>query len=329
MNRKGIFLCEESDKIFRIYAHRSTLPCEDRIYTKNDIFKEPDGFSKTEYIFSTWGMIHFSEEEIRKIFPSLKAVFYAAGSVQDFASDFLNCGVKVFSAWAANAIPVAEFTLAQILLSSKGYFPLSYMQSKGKIEAAEKIKDNFPGNFDISVGIIGAGMIGKLVMELLKPFRIKPLVYDAFLSAEEIASFGGEKAELADIFENCNIISNHLANKQQTRGILNGALFEKMRPYSTFINTGRGAQVVEDELAAVLKKRKDITALLDVTYPEPPAPEHDFYKLDNCFLTPHIAGSSGKEIARMGEYMVEAYKQFRGNMPSKYEVTSEMLSTMA
>lgn len=74
------------------------------------------------YLFSTWGMPALGKEQIRAYFPSLKAVFYAAGSVQGFAREYLEAGVQVFSAWAANAVPVAEFTVAQILLAGKGYF---------------------------------------------------------------------------------------------------------------------------------------------------------------------------------------------------------------
>ena len=109
-------------------------------------------------------MPEFTEDEIKTYLPNLKAIFYGAGSVQSFARPFLNCGVRVFSAWAANAIPVAEFTVAQIIL----------------------------------------------------------------------------------------------ANNEQTKSVLNGKLFEKMQPYATFINTGRGAQVVEQELIDILKLRPDL-----------------------------------------------------------------------
>ena len=102
-----------------------------------------------------------------------------------------------------------------------------------------------------------------------------------------------------------------------------------MPKYSTFINTGRGAQVCENELCKVLYSREDITALLDVTDPEPPLEDHPFYHLKNCFLTPHIAGSAGNEVRRMGEYMLEEYRNFIQNKPCKYEVTLEMLKTMA
>ena len=70
-------------------------------------------------------------------------------------------------------------------------------------------------------------------------------------------------------------------------------------------------------------------AILDVTYPEPPEQDSELYTLANCILTPHIAGSSGNEVRRMGQYMEEEYESFVTNQPCKYEVTLEMLKTMA
>ena len=77
-----------------------------------------------------------TEEQIAEYLPSLKAVFYAAGSVQAFARPFLNRGIQVFSAWAANAVPVAEYTVAQIILAGKGF----YAPYGGKVGAVNEEK---------------------------------------------------------------------------------------------------------------------------------------------------------------------------------------------
>ena len=71
--------------------------------TKEEILAQPDLYRDTELIFSTWDMPHFTREELQKCFPALRAVFYAAGSVQHFAREFLAAGAHVFSAWAANS----------------------------------------------------------------------------------------------------------------------------------------------------------------------------------------------------------------------------------
>ena len=102
-----------------------------------------------------------------------------------------------------------------------------------------------------------------------------------------------------------------------------------MLPYSTFINTGRGAQVVEDDLVHVLEERPDVTAILDVTFPEPPKEGHAFYSLPNCFLTPHIAGSLVNETHRMAEYIIEEYERYISGETCLYEVSLKMLETMA
>ena len=332
---RGIFLCEKNDKIFNVYNAKTigelqkSVNIEKQIYSKADVIREPNAFSDVEVVFSTWGMPAFTEEEIRAYLPNLKCVFYGAGTVQKFARPFLNCGVKVFSAWAANAVPVAEMTVAQIILSNKGYFLTNRIYRESGKASAKAVFHKCNGNYGETVGIIGAGMIGKLVIQMLKQYNLKVIVFDPFLSDEKADELGVEKCELAELFERAFVVSNHLANNAQTQGMLCYDHFRRMRENAVFINTGRGAQVVEDDLVRVLTERPDLTALLDVTNPEPPVEGHPFYTLPNCLLTPHIAGSGGDEVARMGEYMLDECKTYLAGEPCQYEVSLKMLETMA
>lgn len=332
---KSIFLCEVADNPEKVYSKetvallREKAELDETVYNREFLYNNPDKFTDTRYIFSTWGMSELTEEETARFFPALECVFYAAGTVQYFARPFLNKGIKVFSAWAANAVPVAEYTLAQILLANKGFFLTARLQSTGETQKANEEKEKYKGNFGETVGIIGAGMIGSLVAEMLKDYKLNVKVFDPFLSDEKAKRLNVEKCPLEEIFATCSVVSNHLANNEQTQGMLKKEHFEAMLPYSTFINTGRGAQVVESDLAQVLAARPDITALLDVTHPEPPEKGHPFYALPNCILTPHIAGSSGNEVHRMAEYMAEEYLRFVTDEPCRYEVTLKMLETMA
>lgn len=303
---------------------------ERRVVTRDYAINNKEEFKDVDYIFSTWGMPVMSEEEIKEIFPALKCVFYAAGSVQKFARPFLNCGVKVFSAWAANAVPVAEYTVAQIILSGKGFFRTSVLSKEGKKQEADALYRKYPCNYGETIGIIGAGMIGKLVIKMLHDaYKFNIVVFDPFLPDEKAKELGVEKVSLKELFERSFIVSNHLANNAETQGMLKYEHFSSMRPYSTFINTGRGAQVVEEDLAKVLSERNDITAILDVTWPEPPVEGHPFYSLPNCILTPHIAGSAGMEVFRMSEFMVDEFNKFTKGEKTLYEVTHKMLETMA
>lgn len=299
-------------------------------YTSEEIFKRRNDFADVENIFSTWGMPRFSEEDIRSIFPNLKRVFYAAGSVQAFARPFLSLGIEVYSAWGANGFSVAEYTVAQIILANKGFFALSRLLQQKDLNGAGSQKYLYHGVYGERVGLIGCGMIGSLVADMLKPHGVEVMAYDPFLSDERAERLGVKKRSLDELFFTCSVVSNHLANKKETEKMLRYEHFSLMRPYSAFINTGRGAQVVEDDLVRALTERPDITAILDVTYPEPAAPSHPFYTLPNCVLTPHIAGCIlPNDQVRMVEYMVEEYENCKNDRPCRFRVTEKMLETLA
>ena len=332
---KTIILCEAENHYRTVYAPvvrdrlTSLTDCDCALYRKADVLADPAKFADTEYIFSTWGMPAFTEEEIKADLPALKAVFYGAGSVQGFARPFLNCGVKVFSAWAANAVPVAEYTVAQIILAGKDFFVQSRLLAAEDRAAAVARHGGHFGNYRKRVGLIGCGMIGSLVAEMLKVYDLEVLAFDPFMTPEKAQKLGVTPCSLEELFATCSVVSNHLANNAQTQKMLTYKHFSAMLPYATFLNTGRGAQVVEEDLVRALAERPDLTAVLDVTHPEPSPAGHPFYSLPNCFMTPHVAGSLGGEVVRMAEYMVDEYEALTEGRPVRYEVTLKMLETMA
>jgi phosphoglycerate dehydrogenase-like enzyme len=283
-----------------------------------------------EFFFSTWGAPLLNQGQLEQYFPQLKAVFYAAGSVQRFARPYLERGIRIFCAADANAVPVIEFTTAEIILANKGFFRSAFLYSAGRHPEARHYVSQFPGNYDTPVGIIGAGKIGSGVIRRLKEYHLNAKVFDPFLKNEDTRELGAEKMDsLEELFKTCFVISNHLANNEQTQNMLNYRHFSLMPDYGVFINTGRGAQVVEDDLVRALTEKPTRTALLDVTYPEPVPEGHPFYTLDNVILTPHIAGSKGRELVRMGMYMAEEFERYIKGDPLRYEVTIEKLATMA
>ena len=332
---KTIFLNKDGANIDRVFPddlRRHICDIADGCYETvlvDELLDNPDRFSDVTFLFSTWGMPTLTEEQIRTCLPKLECVFYAAGSVQYFARPFLNLGIKVFSAWMANAVPVAEYTVAQILLANKGYYTTARMMSGGDAAPAKAMGRNYPGNFGTAVGILGTGAIGELVCEMLKAFDLKVLAYSRSLTEEKAAALGVEMSDIDTIFRTCQVVSNHIADNEHTKGIFGREHFASMLPYATFLNTGRGAQVQEDALTDVLTQRPDLTAVLDVTFPEPPVADSPLYKLGNCVLTPHIAGSSGNEVHRMSRYMTEEMERYMAGQPCKYEVTFPMLERMA
>ncbi|MDF2439152.1 MAG: hypothetical protein JWN98_136 [Abditibacteriota bacterium] len=326
----------EASRIERVYAQKrfehvaARVRLHPAILAASD-FESPqtdaqDLLQNIDVLFSTWGMPALTDAHIAMM-PRLRAVFYAAGSVQSFARPFLERGITVVSAWAANAVPVAEFALGQILLANKGYFRNTTQCATPTGRALTPFSG--PGNFGETVAILGAGQIGRKLIELLRPFQLHIIVFDPFLPDELAREMDVEKVSLAEAFARSNVVSNHIANVPATRGLLNKPLFASMRPSATFINTGRGATVREEELIEVFQARPDLTALLDVTHPEPPRADSPFYRLPNVHLTSHIAGSVGDEVVRMADYVIEEFDRFARHEPLRYAVTEAMLETMA
>ena len=282
-------------------------------------------------LFATWGMPALSEAELAAALPRLRAVFYAAGSVQVFARPLLARNIAVYSAWGENAVPVAEVAVSQILLANKGFFRFRPgPKDPAASDAERRAAAADPGNLGCRVGLLGAGgRIGALVAGSLRAHRVEVLGFDPFLSDGRAAELGVRKAGLEEIFATCQTVSCHLADNPATRGMLGYALFSRMLPTATFLNTGRGAQVVEADLARALREEPGRTAVLDVTFPEPPAADSPLRALPNVLLTPHFAGSSGLEVRRMGEAMLAAFRAWRDGLPSPALVTPGMLATMA
>ena len=149
--------------------------------------------------------------------PHLCAVFYAGGSVQYFARPLLERGILVTSAWLSNAIPVAEFTLAQILLACKGYWrnTREYAEAPSYAHALRG-----PGNYSAEIALLGAGAVEHTLIGLLRLFHLRVLVFDPFLSAAEAEHLGVDKVSLEEAFVRGFVVSNHLADNDRTAGML-------------------------------------------------------------------------------------------------------------
>ncbi len=323
---KGKFRSVFSDDVIEKLKEYGEVSPE--IISKDNIEENKDFLSGCEVAFSTWGMPCFSEDEIKKYMPNLRLLFYAAGSVQSFAKPFLRQGVRVFSAFAANAVPVAEYTVSQIVLAAKGFYQSS-KRYRLAFPSAVAHSRNCRGTFGIKVGLAGLGCIGSMVAERLKEYDVEVYAFDPFCSEERAKKLGVKLTDLETIFSRCHVISNHLANKKELKNVFGDKHFRLMQKHSTFINTGRGDQVSEWALAKKLILHPSITAVLDVLKKEHLPYINPLFWCHNAIITPHIAGSMGNETHRMAYYMLEQLDNCVSGKETQYEVTEEMLQTMA
>jgi len=172
-------------------------------------------------------------------------------------------------------------------------------------------------------------MIGRRVCELLRPHDVQVIAYDPYCSAEDAAGLGVRLCGLEEVFERADVVSLHTPWLKETEGMITGAHFAKMKQGASFINTSRGAVVREEEMIEVLKRRPDLFAVLDVTYPEPPAEGSGLFSLPNVVVTPHMAGSIGPECRRMGRYIVEELQRYCAGQPLRWALTREQAARMA
>jgi phosphoglycerate dehydrogenase-like enzyme len=330
MKPKGIFVLPEAN--YRLIYTDAQV---ERIGALVDLYapqQEPEAvlhdrsiLAPAELVFTGWGSLAFSAKVLAAA-PRLKMVFYGAGSVRGTVTDaFWERGLRICSAWMANAVPVVEYSLASIILCLKKTFQHA---------AAYKAAGGMPrlavaGGYGSTVGLVSLGVIGRKLADRLRSFDVKVIAYDPYVRAEDAALLGVEMVSLDEVFRRSDVVSLHTPWLDTTVGMIRGEHFELMKPGASFINTSRGVVVREDEMASVLRARADLFAVLDVTWPEPPAQDSVLFDLPNVFLTPHIAGSMNAECNRMGQYMLDDLERYLNGQPLLYEVSREKAAIMA
>lgn len=283
--------------------------------------------AEVEVIVSSWGMPRLDARFLRQ-FPALKIVFYGAGSIRGFVTpESWARGVRVVSAKAANAIPAAEFSFAQIILALKRAWPQA--QQTRAARQFVRTPQALAGTYRSTVGLLALGRIGRLVAARLQSLAVETLAYDPLVSPAEAAALHVRSCSLEEIFARADVVSCHVPLLPATRRLLRGSHFAAMKPGAVFLNTARGEVVAEDELIAALHDRPDLFAVLDVTDPEPPAPDSALYRLPNVLLTPHLAGCVGPECRRLGASIVEDVERFVRGARLENEVTEAMTTTAA
>lgn len=281
---------------------------------------------EVEVLFMGWQSPSLDEVLLGRM-PRLRAVFYAGGSIKHLVSDaFWRRGIVIAHAAEANAVPVAEFAHAAIILSLKRvwYYERAYQRERRKPGYVP-----MPGAFRSTVGLVSLGAIGRRVAEKLRESDLRLVAYDPFLTAEQAERLGVRLVSLAELFRVSDLVSLHTPLLKETEGLITGALIESMKQNATLLNTSRGRIIRESEMIEVLRQRPDLTAVLDLTDPDPPDPGSPLYELENAVLTPHIAGSMGEECKRLGMSMAEEAERYACGKPLRWAISRERERGMA
>ncbi|GAB5428554.1 MAG: hydroxyacid dehydrogenase [Devosia indica] len=306
--------------------------CEILSHTPLSGFSAPQDkalLAEADILVTGWGCPMLTPDVLRAA-PRLKLIAHAAGTVKYTVDPTAYAsGIRVTHAAEANAVPVAEFTLAAILFANKRVFELRDLYRDDPTRrSAYQLMDEPIGNFRRTVGLVGASRIGRRVAALLGGFDLNVLLYDPFVQPDDPIAQQAELVDLDTLMARSDVVSVHAPSLPSTRGMIGSRQLKLMQDGAAFINTARGALVEEEALLAELQTGR-IHAVIDVTDPEVPPASSPFFSLPNVFLTPHVAGAIGTERARLGLMAVEEIERFVRGEPMLYEIEPELLERLA
>ncbi|WP_241998626.1 hydroxyacid dehydrogenase [Kribbella sp. VKM Ac-2569] len=278
-----------------------------------------------DVLLTGWGCPRIGPEVLEAA-PKLQAILHAAGSVKAIVDPAaFDRGIQVSSAATANAQPVAEFTVAAIVLAGKRAFRLA---AQYRLERRKTDPHGMPGSYGTTVGLLGASRIAKMVAERLRGFDLEVLISDPYLTTDEAAALGAELVDNDTLFRRSDILSVHAPLLPETVGLVDARLLALLKDGSSLINTARG-KIIDSEALIRECVTGRIDAILDVTDPEPLPPDSPLLDLPNVFVTPHVAGAVGNEIARLGELAVSELERLATGQPLQHAISPTEIGRLA
>jgi len=296
----------------------------DRAYSAEEL---PRLLPGVEAVVTSWGSPAFTPEAIAAA-DRLRIIGHAAGTVKHLVpEEGYRRGITVLSGAAVIADGVAEYTLWAMLSMQRDLY--RYQKRMKEERGWRRSGDGWAHELYYGkVGIVAASMVGRRVIELLRPFRCEVMVYDPYLSEQAAAELGVRKVDLDELMRTSDIVSDHAPVTRETQGLLGAAQFRLMKDGALFINTARAWTLDEEALLAELRTGR-IRAVLDVFDREPLAPDSSFRDLDNVLLTPHVAGSTTELRLRLVEAIAEDMARFFSGEQPRLAVSWNRLRIMA
>jgi phosphoglycerate dehydrogenase-like enzyme len=262
--------------------------------------------------------------------PDLRLVAHAAGSVRQLLplAAIESGRVQVTHSAIHIGEAVAEFVMAQILTWLRQ--PLALAEAMRAGEPWLPLRTRLLGRLlgEQTVGLVGAGYVGRLLIRQLGAFDARVTVHDPYMSAGEADRLGVTLLSLDALLAGSDVVSLHVPSLPATRHMIGAPELARIKDGALLINTARGAIVDEAALVAELRKRR-FTAALDVYESEPLADDSPLRTLDNAILSPHAAGHTHETYLRQGASAVDEALRFLTNQPLRHKVTSGMIATMA
>ncbi|MBQ7755620.1 MAG: 2-hydroxyacid dehydrogenase, partial [Clostridia bacterium] len=235
-------------------------------------------------------------------------------------------GILVTNTPGANADAVSELAVLLMLAVGRKLVCHTDCLRKGDWSKNEFINSSYT-LMNKTVGILGAGNIGRKVAQRAQAFGAKTVYYDPFrLSEEREKAFNLKYMPLDELLPICDVITLHLPLTDETKHLIDGAAIEKMKPGAIVINTARGGLVDDCALFAAVQSGKLLGAGLDGVEREPLQPDDELFTNDNIIVTPHVGGGTADIGEAIMPMLVEDIRLFLTGSEPRFVVNRQYLA---
>lgn len=300
----------------------------DRVVDDLDRPSARTALAEAEILLTGWGVPAIDASAL-DLMPRLRAIVHAGGTVKTFLdAEVFARDIHVSTAADANAVPVAEFTLAAIVFAAKRAGVFAHRYHALPTKRRDELGVTGVGANGIVVGVIGASRIGRRVIDLLAHLDVHVLLADPYVEPVDAAALGVELVDVDALVRRADVVTLHAPEGPSTRRLIDRRRLGLMRDGATLVNTARGSLVDTDALVPEVVSGR-LQAVLDVTLPEPLPAGSPLFGLPNVLLTPHIAGAMGNEVPRLAEVAVSEIERLAAGLPLLHPVRGEDLTRIA
>ncbi|MVQ43849.1 hydroxyacid dehydrogenase [Microbacterium sp. MAH-37] len=306
----------------------ASLTAAEPVFTADLDDLELRNLAEVEVLLTSWGSPRLDSERLSRL-PNLRIMLHCAGSIKGQVSDsFWDRGLRVSSAADANAIPVAEFTLAAIVFAGKkAPFLARLVGAENGVTDVHRFGER--SNLNRTIGLVGFSKVGRKVAEAVRQLDgVRCLVADPYADPYEVAAAGADLVPLATMLSAVDVLSLHAPALPSTHQMIGAAELAALRDHATLINTARGSLIDHVALERECASGR-LNAILDVSDPEPLPHDSALLSLPNVMVTPHIAGSLDSEIHRLTDAALDELERYARGVPLSHEVLRADLSLTA
>jgi len=233
-------------------------------------------------------------------------------------------GIPVLFAPGRNADAVADLTLGFMLALARHIYTVNQRLKSGALTftATKDYLDAYRtyGGFElngVTVGVVGFGAIGRRVVQRLRGFGSRVVVYDPFVAVDEVRAAGAEPLPLDDVVRQADILTLHCPETPENHGLINAERVRAMKRGAYFLNLARAAIVDDDALYAALRDGHLAGAALDVFADEPVRPENRYVQLPTVLVAPHLGGATRDVVRHQTDLILDGVEAWlRGGRPT-------------